>query len=623
MAISPQGPKEPTVPQPTRSLSLVFAAFLLLVWIVAACAGGNGGATALSVAISSPGATAYTASDLTVQVTAGGTPDAVELHRDGELLVVLATPYTYVWVTTGDAEGAYELTAVARRGGTQVVSEPRTVVVDRTRPTVIARAPAPNEDNVWIGDPITITFSEPVRSATLTPGTVALDRIGGTPITATLAPSADGHAVTLVPEEAIDVPGELRLTLADAITDLAGNALVTPPPWSWTLPRWHWLGGTQLRLEDGLNVRQARLAVAPDGAAAAAWLEERGGTVPPSDVQAALWDGIAWIGLGGRLNGDDRSGPMYGYQDVAIASDGSVVVAWNSPVSGVPDRLWVHRWDGTTWQPIGGGPVNDPDAVSSAGAVSLVLDEWDRPVVAWYARPGGSYPLSDARVTRWTGAAWVDVGTPRRRNPAHVSFGPVVALDGDGHPVVAWTERFGDSTTYDVFVDRWTGSAWAAIGGSLRQASWASAYVQDLAVGPNGEVVAAMSVTPNDDPRVAIARWSEGGSAWYVVGGVLRSTPDSAAVEPRLEIDGEGRPLVFWRERLPDGGGGYLGRYLLWRYETAVWRDLGFPTLAPSSSTAVGDLAVADGGEVFVAAPWPDEGVPRNHLRVFRYNGVP
>lgn len=610
------------MPQRTQ-VPLVHLTALALTWVVVACGGDPGGGNALTVAISSPSTTAYAATTITVQVAVTGAPDAVELRRDGDLLVALTAPYTYVWSTAGETEGPHDLMAVARRGATEVVSEPRTVVVDRTRPTVAARTPTPGDDNVWVGEPIVVTFSEPVRTATLTPGTVALEIDGGSPVAATLAPGADGRSVTLTLDGPIAVPETLRLTLSDAIADLAGNALVAPPPWSWTLPRWQWMGGTALRVEDGHTIGQARLALDPAGRPVTVWLEERGGTVPPSDVLVAAWNGHAWEGLGGRLNGDDRFGPMYGSQDIAIASDGTVVIAWNTPVDNVQDGLWVHRWDGAAWQAIGGGTVNDPEEVSAIGRVSLVLDELDRPVVAWSARPGGSAAAGEVRVSRWTGSAWVDVGTPRRRDPTHVSFNPVLVLDAAGHPVVAWSEQLDDTANHDVFVDRWSGSTWVSLGGSLRVGPWTAAFVRDLATGPDGGVNAALQVRVSDDQRVAVRSWSEGGGTWIGLGSSLEATPDGQATAASLAIDELGRSLLLRHERVP-GDGGSVGVHQLWRYESAVWRDLQFPvTTAPAYVALGGDVATSDTGEVYVAAAWPDPDGLRHHLRVYRSNGVP
>ena len=213
--------------------------------------------------------------------------------------------------------------------------------------------------------------------------------------------------------------------------------------------------------------------------------------------------------------------------------------------------------------------------------------------------------------------------TPRRRDPTHAAFNPVLVLDAAGHPVVAWSEQLGDTTTYDVFVDRWSGSAWDPLGSSLRVGSWSAAFVRDLATGPAGEVHAALQVRVSDDDRVAVRRWSEAGGAWAGLGSSLQATPDGRVTAASLVIDELGRPLLMWHERVP-GDGGDVGIHQLWRYETAVWRDLQFPvTTTPPYVGRGGDVATSDTGEVFVAAAWPDPDGLRHHLRVYRSNGVP
>jgi len=102
--------------------------------------------------------------------------------------------------------------------------------------------------------------------------------------------------------------------------------------------------------------------------------------------------------------------------------------------------------------------------------------------------------------------------------------------------------------------------------------------------------------------------------------------PRSASTAASLAIDDLGRTLLWWHERVPGDGGSDVGRYQLWRYETAVWRDLQFPVTNAAAYLGVGgggDVATGDAGEVFVAAPWPDPDELRHHLRVYRSNGVP
>ncbi len=101
-----------------------------------ACPGSSGGSD-LSVSLSNPSGTAYTNSSLTVQATvSGGTPESLELLRNGTSLAVLTAPYAYTWDTSALTEGGYSLGVRAIKGGKTVQGDARTVFVDRTAPTV-------------------------------------------------------------------------------------------------------------------------------------------------------------------------------------------------------------------------------------------------------------------------------------------------------------------------------------------------------------------------------------------------------------------------------------------------------------------------------------------------------
>ena len=98
---------------------------------------GSGGGTEPTINLSNPSGTAYTNAVLNIQATVtGGTPESVELLRDGAPLASLNAPYTYAWDTSTLAEGGYSLSARASKGGKTIQSEARTVFVDRTPPSV-------------------------------------------------------------------------------------------------------------------------------------------------------------------------------------------------------------------------------------------------------------------------------------------------------------------------------------------------------------------------------------------------------------------------------------------------------------------------------------------------------
>ncbi len=108
-----------------------------LVLTLSGCPSSSGGGSDLSVSLSSPSGTAYTNGSLTVQANVtGGTPESLELLRNGTSLAILTAPYAYAWDTSALSEGGYSLGVRATKGGKTIQGEARTVFVDRTAPTV-------------------------------------------------------------------------------------------------------------------------------------------------------------------------------------------------------------------------------------------------------------------------------------------------------------------------------------------------------------------------------------------------------------------------------------------------------------------------------------------------------
>jgi Bacterial Ig domain len=117
------------------NLRMLLSSSALLAFVLTACpdSGGSG----FTVGLSSPSGTAYTNGTLNVQATvSGGTPESLELLRNGTSLATLSAPYTYAWDTSALSEGGYSLGVRATNGGKFAQGEARTVFVDRTAPTV-------------------------------------------------------------------------------------------------------------------------------------------------------------------------------------------------------------------------------------------------------------------------------------------------------------------------------------------------------------------------------------------------------------------------------------------------------------------------------------------------------
>jgi len=109
-----------------------------------------------------------------------------------------------------------------------------TASTDATKPTIIARRPAPNATGVSRGTYIVVTFSEQMRASTLTTATVRLrDASTLAYVTCTLSYDATLHRVVLNPAPTLAARHKYTVILSSSIRDRAGNRL-TSASWSFT-----------------------------------------------------------------------------------------------------------------------------------------------------------------------------------------------------------------------------------------------------------------------------------------------------------------------------------------------------------------------------------------------------
>jgi Bacterial Ig-like domain len=505
----------------------------------------------VALTIQSPAATAHTKGTVDVQVSISSDPQgSVVLLKNGVLLATLSAPYKYAWDTAPEPEGQYVLTARIRPTNqgfdspSDIVSPPRTVIVDRTPPTVVNRAPAPGSSNVRLDDPVSLTFSEPVNPASVTDASVNL-LSSGSSTPKTLALSSDGKTLTVKPTQALDPgnPVTFSATPSSAITDLAGNALVVPADaWNWTLPVWWTVGGATLNQDATSDVFTPRIVLDAKGDPIVAWSEYVGAD---SKVFVKRWTGKAWAIIGpGAVNVSGSAVSV----SLALEPGGNPVIAWSEVAPGVYDgRVMVKRWNGSSWLSV--GPVMNIDQNKRAVDPTLVVDSSGSPFLTWAEDVSNtSSPLTNVFVKRWTGASWEVVGQKTvNQNAAKMAFNPTITLATSGNPVVAWGE-IDDANASKVFVKFWDGSSWQLRGnGAINKDTEQGVGTPALAFNASGTLFVAYSETANPAPNVFVKRWT--GSAWETVGpGTVNQDAGLVGQYPSLTVDPNGSPVVAWSE---------------------------------------------------------------------------
>jgi len=148
--------------------------------------------------------------------------------------------------------------------------------------------------------------------------------------------------------------------------------------------------------------------------------------------------GSTWTQLGSELNissSQDAESPS-----LALDASGNPVVAWHENTPGQFDNIYVKRWDGTDWVPLGNAlDISEPQP---AERPSLALDASGRPAVAWFENDGTS---NNIYVKRWDGASWLLQGSGLDTVLSQEAQHPKVAMDSLGYPVVVWQEQVGSA----------------------------------------------------------------------------------------------------------------------------------------------------------------------------------
>jgi hypothetical protein len=106
-----------------------------------------------------------------------------------------------------------------------VLQPPLLVVVARRRPVVVRTNPPPGKRDVPLNSRITVVFSEPVETATLTNSSVVL-RLGSTVVAGQLVFRDSDHvAVVFIPTNELAPAATYTLSVSQTIRDLDGESL--------------------------------------------------------------------------------------------------------------------------------------------------------------------------------------------------------------------------------------------------------------------------------------------------------------------------------------------------------------------------------------------------------------
>ena len=229
------------------------------------------------------------------------------------------------------------------------------------------------------------------------------------------------------------------------------------------------------------------------------------GGIQPVTQRVMTWDGSTWEPIGGGPGGS-------GFATVEALNvfNGELIAGGDFTIAGGPNYL--ARWDGTAWRPLGGG---FPTAVRA-------LATWNGSLYA------AGYTVSGTNATpilrRWDGVTWTALPSPP-------SLGAPAAMTVfEGELIVAGSMSMAITTPG--VLERWNGSSWAA--SILAQSDiWSLSVRTSLAFGGSDTLIVGGSFSSIGGANVAYVARTNGAPsfAWSAVGSGLTTSVLSLHVE--------------------------------------------------------------------------------------------
>lgn len=328
-------------------------------------------------------------------------------------------------------------------------------------------------------------------------------------------------------------------------------------------------------------------------------------------VSVFQFDGSGWAQLGSDIDGNP--GEVLG-EGVAISADGTRIVVGGSSIGQVFD------WDGSSWNQSGSfstGPITDVDISDSGDRV--VFSSWGP----------GSTPVVQVSTYELVGSSWNLLGAVLDGGHSGSDNGTSVALSGDGSTVIVGAPDFIAAPGL-ARIFRWDGAAWQQLGSDLQSSEVGYGWAVDIANDGNTVVVGSSGQTfGSSAPSVAeVHRWN--GSAWVQLGADFQSV--SLGIDPFGGLDifdtngrgvglsGDGNSVVIGA---PAFGSSFPGMVRAFDWDGTAWAQSGLDLIGEANGDSFGDSVAmsSDGSRIVAGAPRNDGGgSDAGHVRVFEFS---
>ena len=413
--------------------------------------------------------------------------------------------------------------------------------------------------------------------------------------------------------------------------------------------------------------RNRSVSLSEDGSVLAVGVSNNRGNgygLTAGHVRIFAWDGESW-----RQQGKDIDGPVMPNEQgrfgrtVSLSADGQSLAIGSTLVTecclGAPDvnTAQVYRWGETLWRQKGydlEGAFWD----RSGWSVATSADGNTVAVGAPY-NDGNGQQAGHARVYRWDGSAWQQLGEDVDGRPVHWgrrvptrNSRIAVSLSADGNTLIVGAVGQGvahDDGPGDDYgltrIFRWDENSWEKMGQDiygdeieidLSTNEKATLSGWSVSVSGDGDTVAIGSpyhdANGKDSGQTRVYRWD--GAAWQQLGNDLDGNPTEYPPGSAGKFDFSGASVALSSDgnTLAIGAPGLdefqfvwpaIGATRIYRWDGSAWQQLGNDILGESNADGAGwSVSLSgDGNTVVVGSPNKDINSFTGHARVYSWDG--
>ncbi len=244
------------------------------------------------------------------------------------------------------------------------------------------------------------------------------------------------------------------------------------------------------------------------------------------------WNFKSWQAYVKKYNGTDWQ--VLGADSLNVNVDETAsqpqIAIWNNGVTATwaennyyPFQVYAKYYNGSSWSLMGSGGLKNLDGYSASQPDIQIIN--DQPYITW-CEDKVAYGATKIYVKKFNGTDWEAVGGSCVNNPSNSGTYPKICAY-KGVPYAAWLEYVDNKKTAVLFLKRFNGTAWESVdGGGLNL---------DISISENKsayqiclkEIGESLYVTWRESSNIVVKRYN--GTAWELLPPLIKISETYAA----------------------------------------------------------------------------------------------